>query len=224
MSHRVLGLFAKRPEPGQVKTRLASSTSPAWAAEVAAAFLHDTLGSLARVDSRRVLAFAPSTGRDFFAGIVGERFALTPQCEGDLGRRMRTFFTDQFEAGADAVVLLGTDSPTLPVAHVQQAFDALEKADVVLGPATDGGYYLVGAAKRVPPIFDGIAWSGPRVLAQTIDRLAAAGLTLALLPPWYDVDTLDDWQMLRGHLAAMKQAGIDPGCRHIAALPDPPTE
>ena len=109
---RVLGLFAKRPEPGQVKTRLAASTSPAWAAQVAAAFLHDTLDLLARVEARRVLAFAPADAHDFFAAIVGERFALTPQSDGDLGRRMHTFFATQFEVGADAVVLLGTDSPS----------------------------------------------------------------------------------------------------------------
>jgi rSAM/selenodomain-associated transferase 1 len=221
---RVLGLFAKRPEPGLVKTRLAASTSPAWAAQVAAAFLADTLESLADVEARRVLAFAPAGAHDFFAEIVAGRFELIPQSEGDLGQRMARFFAAQFDAGADAAVLLGTDSPTLPIAHVLQAFDALEGADVVLGPATDGGYYLVGCAGGVPPIFDGITWSGPRVLAQTADRLAAAALRLALLPPWYDVDTLDDWQMLRGHLAALKLAGGDPGLRHIRQLPDPPTK
>jgi rSAM/selenodomain-associated transferase 1 len=219
---RVLGLFAKRPEPGLVKTRLAASTSPAWAAEVASAFLHDTLDSLMRIEARRVLAYAPPNAGDFFAGIVGSRFAVTPQSDGDLGRRMHHFFAAQFAGGADLVVLLGTDSPTLPLEHVQQAFTALEDADVVLGPATDGGYYLVGCAKRVPPIFEGVAWSGPRVLAQTVERLADANLRLALLPPWYDVDTLDDWHMLRGHLAAMRLAGIEPTLRNILRLPDPP--
>jgi glycosyltransferase A (GT-A) superfamily protein (DUF2064 family) len=91
---------------------------------------------------------------------------------------------------------------------VEHAFELLEAADCVFGPATDGGYYLVGLRGRVWPLFENIDWSGPRVLAQTIERVAAAAARLALLPPWYDVDTSDDWQMLRGHVAALRQAGI----------------
>jgi rSAM/selenodomain-associated transferase 1 len=219
---RVLGLFAKRPAAGQVKTRLAADSSPEWAAAVAGAFLQDVLESLKSIDARRVLAFAPSSERAFFSAIVADRYELTPQFEGDLGRRMAAFFAEQFAAGARDVVLLGTDSPTLPVSFVEQAFRELQHADVVLGPATDGGYYLIGCRGKVPPIFDSIAWSGPQVLAQTVHEISAAGLRLALLPPWYDVDTLADWQMMQGHLAALRAAGAAPALRHIAALPEPP--
>ena len=118
------------------------------------------------------------------------------------------------------MVLVGTDSPTLPLVLVEQAFQELEQADVVLGPATDGGYYLVGCGRRLPPIFEGVAWSSSRTLTDTIARLADPSWRLALLPPWYDVDTGDDWQMLRGHLAAMRRAGLDPGIPHTAALLD----
>ena len=117
-------------------------------------------------------------------------------------RRMGLFVEGQLRLGAEAVVLVGTDSPTLPLAFIEQAFHELERADVVLGPATDGGYYLVGCALRLPPIFDGIAWSSSHVLAETVSRLTDPSWRLALLPPWYDVDTLDDWHLLRGHLAA----------------------
>ena len=110
-----------------------------------------------------------------------------------------------------------TDSPTLPPAFVEQAFAELERADVVLGPATDGGYYLLGC-RRLPPIFDGIAWSGSRVLAETVARLSDPAWRLAVLPPWYDVDTPDDWQMLRGHLAALLRAGVDPDLPHTLEL------
>ena len=115
------------------------------------------------------------------------------------------------------MVLVGTDSPTLPLVLIEQAFKDLERADVVLGPATDGGYYLVGC-RRLPPIFEGVAWSSSRTLADTVARLCDPGWRLALLPPWYDVDTADDWQMLRGHVAAMRRAGIDPGMPRTAAL------
>src|SRR5207247_7996159 len=112
----------------------------------------------------------------------------------------------------------GTDSPTLPLAFIKQAFHALEGSDVVLGPATDGGYYLVGCARRLPPIFDGIEWSNAHVLDQTVRRLADPGWRLALLPPWYDVDTPQSWAMLQGHVAALRRAGEDLGIPHTLAL------
>ncbi|HKI38587.1 MAG TPA: TIGR04282 family arsenosugar biosynthesis glycosyltransferase [Gemmataceae bacterium] len=218
MTTRVLGLFAKWPEPGRVKTRLAAGTSSAWAADVALAFLRDLVRRLGVVGDRRVLAFAPPDARPLFADAVGGSFALVPQQDGDLGRRLSSFFNDQFAAGAGSVVVLGTDSPTLPLTFVDQAFTALAEADMVLGPATDGGYYLVGCRRGVPPIFDGISWGGSTVLAETVARLANPASRLALLPPWYDVDTLDDWRMLCGHLAALRRAGLDPGVPDTEAL------
>jgi rSAM/selenodomain-associated transferase 1 len=218
MATRVLGLFAKWPEPGRVKTRLAADTSPTWAAAVAQAFLQDLTDRLSGVAARRILAFSPADVEPLFAELVGGRFGLVPQAEGDLGRRLSPFMAEQLAAGAASVVVLGSDSPTVPVAYVEQAFTALEQADVVLGPATDGGYYLIGCARWLPSIFDRIAWGGPTVLAETIARLAESSGRLALLPPWYDVDTLDDWRMLRGHVAAMRRAGMDPGVPHIETL------
>jgi rSAM/selenodomain-associated transferase 1 len=212
---RTLGLFAKWPAPGTVKTRLAAD--PAWGGRVAHAFLRDALQRLAAVDARRVLVFAPRECEPDFAALAGS-FILTPQADGDLGQRLAAFVGQQLDAGARAVVVVGTDSPTLPVAFVEQAFAELESADVVLGPATDGGYYLVGCGPRRPPIFAGIAWSTGRVLADTVAALADPSWRLALLPPWYDVDTPDDWAMLCGHIAALCRAGIDPGVPHTEAL------
>ncbi len=216
-----LGVFAKRPRAGDVKTRLAAETSPDWAVEVAAAFLGDLLDRLTAVEARRVLAFAPADTEPYFAELVRGRFALTPQQDGDLGRRMAAFFQQQLEAGAGSVVLVGTDSPTLPLDLIGQAFAELQGADVVLGPAADGGYYLIGCARRVPPLFDGVAWGGPHVLLETVERLPA-DCRVAVLPPWYDVDTLADWWALRGHLAALRRAGLDPGLPRTVALRPPP--
>jgi rSAM/selenodomain-associated transferase 1 len=214
---RALGLFAKQPLPGAVKTRLAADTSPSWAAQVSEAFLLDTLDRLAVIDSRRVLAFAPPDARPYFEGVAGGRFLLTAQAEGDLGRRMESFFAAQLNANAGPVVLVGTDSPTLPVDLIERAFSALESAEVVLGPAADGGYYLVGCARRVPPIFTGVAWGGECVLLDTVRRLPD-DYRLAVLPPWYDVDTLADWQALCGHLAALRRAGLGPAAPRTEAL------
>jgi len=217
MQH-VLGLFAKWPEPGRVKTRLAAGTSLNHAAAVARAFLMDLIERLSAVEARRILAFAPPETAPLFADLVGDRFALVPQADGDLGCRLSLFFDVQLSAGAESVVVLGTDSPTLPLTLIEQGFAALQRADVVLGPATDGGYYLVGCGRRVPPIFEGIAWGGPTVLAETIARLADPAWRLVVLPPWYDVDTGADWQMLCGHIAALRRAGLDPGVPHTERL------
>src|SRR5262245_45432087 len=165
---RVLGLFAKQPLPGQVKTRLAAGSSPEWAAAAANAFLLDLLERLAGVDARRVLVFAPPEAAAYFAGVAGGTFEAVPQAGGDLGHRLTVFFAEQLRAGAGRVVVLGTDSPTVPLEYVERAFCELERADVVLGPATDGGYYLVGCGRRLPPIFDGVAWGTARVLVDTV--------------------------------------------------------
>jgi rSAM/selenodomain-associated transferase 1 len=215
---QVLGLFAKWPAPGAVKTRLAGPTSPEWAARVARAFLGDTLERLAAVPVRRVLAFDPPETGPAFAALAGAGFETVPQPAGDLGQRLAGFLNQQLQGGADAVVVVGADSPTLPPEHIAQAFQALEQADLVLGPTTDGGYYLLGCGRRLPPVFAGIDWSSNRVLAQTVACLADPSWRLALLPPWYDVDTVDDWVMLRGHLAALRRAGLDPGVPRTEAL------
>jgi rSAM/selenodomain-associated transferase 1 len=212
----VLGLFAKRPEPGRVKTRLAAAFGPEFAARAHEAMLFDTLDLWAsdRVltpGGRRVLVFDPPDAGNWFDSRVPESFALQPQSGGDLGARLQTFIQGEFEDGATAVVVLGTDSPTLDPHFVVSAFLALERRDVVLGPATDGGYYLVGCRPPLPAIFEGIDWSTSSVLAQTVDRLQSANRPIALLPPWYDIDTPDDWQALVGHLRAMRLAGMDLG-------------
>jgi rSAM/selenodomain-associated transferase 1 len=220
-SRRTLAVFAKEPVPGQVKTRLAAETDPAWAAAVADAFLRDLVERLAAVDAERMLAYAPAGAEGYFAALAADHFSLWPQGPGDLGQRMHRLVNARLQAGAEAIVVLGSDSPTLPTSFIEEAYRQLARADVVLGPAADGGYYLVGCARRVPPVFEGIAWGTSRVLLDSVRRLAGTAWRLAVLPPWYDVDTLDDWWALRGHLAALRAAGHDPGVPHIEQLADP---
>src|SRR3954471_1302926 len=151
---RVLGIFAKQPVPGQVKTRIAQGSSPDWAGRLAAALLADSLDRLAAVAARRVIAFAPASAVAWFGAAGRGRFELVAQADGDLGQRLRHFIEQELARGADAVVVLGADSPTLPVALVEQAFEQLATADLVLGPTCDGGYYLIGCGRRVPPVFE----------------------------------------------------------------------
>jgi uncharacterized protein len=211
LHRRVVAVFAKEPRPGRVKTRLAPSVSPEWAALVADAFLRDILDRLAEVNADKIVCYTPPDSGSFFEWCRVCHVALTPQAEGDLGCRMAAFFAEQFQAGAGPVVVVGSDSPTLPVRFIEQAFEFLENADVVLAPATDGGYCLVGCARQVPEIFRDIPWGTNTVLSTTVRQAVQNGYRLAMLPPWYDVDTWDDWQMLVGHLHGMRAAGIDPG-------------
>jgi rSAM/selenodomain-associated transferase 1 len=215
---RVLGLLAKWPQPGQVKSRLAAATSPEWATRVAEAFLHDTVGRLARLSVRRILACAPPETTESFRHLVQGRFTVTPQAPGDLGMRLLRLVEQLFAEGAGCVVLVGSDSPTLPLEYIEQAFALLATSDVVLGPATDGGYYLIGCRRPDPRLFAGIPWSTNRVLADTVAAIGTVGWSLGLLPPWYDVDTISDWCLLRGHLAALRAAGFDPQTPHTEQL------
>jgi rSAM/selenodomain-associated transferase 1 len=212
----VLGIFARQPVPGKAKTRLAAAIGPDLAAEVQEAMLLDALdlwGSerVLAPGGRRVLVFAPDEARGWFAERVSEPFELRPQADGTLGQRMEAFFFKEFAEGAVEVVLIGSDSPTIDPLHVISAFIWLKSRDVVLGPSTDGGYYLIGARGKVPPIFDGVDWSTPDILSQTVDRLNRTSLELATLPPCYDVDTPGDLRTLAGHLRAMRRSGLNPG-------------
>lgn len=218
--NKVLAVFAKLPAPGRVKTRLAAATSDVLAAQVAASFLNDTLTRLNTTADERWLVHAPDdavfTECDGIEADSLTGWQTTPQGPGDLGERMERFIRKCLSDGAK-VVVLGSDSPTVPIEYVERAFRLLDSADVVLGPATDGGYYLLGIARRLPPIFDGIAWGTSAVLHETVARLDSSW-KLALLPPWYDVDTLDDWKMLVGHLAAARRAGDEGQFRYLERL------
>jgi rSAM/selenodomain-associated transferase 1 len=208
---RILGLFAKRPRLGQVKTRLAAETSAVWAEKAANTFLLDLVDKFADIADERFLVYTPPEENEYFSHLAGSHYKIRAQSDGDLGNRLHCFFLDQMRTGLERIVVLGSDSPTLPRYLVEQAYLELETSDVVIGPAMDGGYYLLGCARRLPPLFERISWGTRSVLAETMSRLADPGWKLAVLAPWYDVDTLEDWTMLRGHVAALRQAGTDPG-------------
>jgi hypothetical protein len=140
---------------------------------------------------------------------------LWPQPDGELGEKISGFFETHLTENSDRAILIGSDSPTLPREFLERAFRELESNDVVIGPATDGGYYLIGMRFPARSIFTQIEWSGPQVLEQTVFLIQNHQLTLAVLPPWYDVDTLEGLQLLKGHLQALKLAGIAPEIENL---------
>jgi len=209
----VVAIMAKAPRPGEVKTRLCPPLAPEEAADLARAFVLDAVERVAGVDrSAVVIAFAPAEAAGEFRALA-PGVSLIPQRGGDLGERMAGVFEDLQAAGARRVVLMGTDAPTLPRAHVDEAVRRLAgDADVVLGPSEDGGYHLIGLGAPHPELFRDMAWSTPAVLAETRARARIRGLRVAELPAWFDVDTGLDLERLERELAA-----ADGGARHTRA-------
>jgi hypothetical protein len=218
-------LFAKDPQPGQVKTRLQPLLSAQLAAQVYAAFLRDSAETLAACQAgRKVVAFAPATGGDSLRSLLSESTGLgyEPQPEGDLGQRMASLCRWAITEGCEGVLLLGSDSPAMPASYIDQGLARLAAADVVIGPCVDGGYCLLGLRadafeSAAPALFEGIDWSTGRVLEQTVAALPDE-IRLALLPTWYDVDLPEEVGFLRAHLMALARSGDTDTGRHSARL------
>lgn len=213
-------LFAKFPEPGKVKTRLQTWCSPEEAARLYRAFILDCATNLASCGAqKKVVAFAPADAGDAMRELLAEvgDFELVPQPDVDLGERMQRVMEWSFAEGAERTAILGSDSPSLPGEYIDRALEMLEERDVVLGPSTDGGYYLVGTqAGRESGIFTGVEWSTGRVLEQTLERLG--GQWLGLLPIWYDVDLPAEAGFLKTHLEALCRAGETCGRHSLEVL------
>jgi uncharacterized protein len=195
-------VFAREPLAGRTKTRLTPPLSAADAAALYACFLRDTLDTARRVAGAAVVvAYTPAQAGGYFADLAPELVAV-PQRGADLGERMDTAFSDAFARGAAAAVIIGSDSPHLPATIIERAFAELESgADLVLGPADDGGYYLIGARAPQPRLLRAVPLSTPTVLADTLRVAAELGLRVALLPRWYDIDTVAELRRLAAELA-----------------------
>jgi len=192
-------LLTRWPQPGQAKTRLIPALGPAGAAELQRRLTERTLATglelIRRLPARLELRGA---GADpaAFRRWLGLAPLIRAQDPGDLGRRMDLALGAALAEGEQRVVLIGSDCPGLTPAILEQAFAALAGHDLVLGPALDGGYYLVGLSRPAPAIFRDIAWGGERVLRQTLRKAEALDLKTALLPPLADLDRPEDLPLL----------------------------
>jgi hypothetical protein len=184
-------VFVKYPEPGKVKTRLASIIGANLAAQLYSEFIRATFSFVQQIEAAaRFVAFTPAEKEQEFRELFPEPFQWFAQIDSvDLGARIHHAIRYVQQAGCSHVLSIGTDSPSLPAEYLDQAAAALASNDLVLGPATDGGYYLIGL-KNAPPseLFTGIAWSTERVLHQTLQRAGQLRMSVHLLPSWYDVD------------------------------------
>ncbi len=190
MKKEVVLVFQKNEVLGKVKTRLAAGVGEEQALDIYRQLLDKTYLTL------RDISVSITT---YFSEFIPDNPIHSAenklvQVGQDLGERMKNAFAENFESGMEKVVLIGTDCPSLEGIHLSQAFEVLDQSDLVLGPARDGGYYLIGMKRRSDFLFEGITWSTELVLSQTLALAAEQGLQTSLLPILEDIDTLEDWE------------------------------
>ncbi len=223
MNEDALAVMVRVPIEGAVKTRLLPELTAKQACQLYEAFLKDLFSRLSELTSTDIFIFyaiasghkavfngteVPVDKVHILSDIVPESFTLTPQKDGDIGIRMHGAFKYLFDQGYKRVALIGSDSPDLPLATLERTYATLkgpcgeEPRRLVLGPAMDGGYYLIAMNRSLlpcsAPLFTGINWSTPAVLQETLAVARAGGMDLAMLPQWYDIDTYDDLVHIKG--------------------------
>jgi rSAM/selenodomain-associated transferase 1 len=214
-NHCALGIMTKAPEPGNVKTRLSPPLTPEEAAEVNKCFLRDIGRSVedasTLADARGVGVYTPLGAEEAYEAVLPPDFILSPQRGNDFGERLVFAMQDLFTVGFGSVCLINSDSPTVPAASFAEAANELAKPGdrVVLGPADDGGYYLIGLKRLHRRVFEEIDWSTERVLEQTIQRANELGLAVHQLPAGYDVDDAATLQRLCQELLGPPGSPID---------------
>ncbi len=197
---RRLNLFAKHWTPGTVKTRLAASIGEAAAAEFHRTSLTLLIRRFRHMGFERHIFGWPPEKLDEFCEVAGSDWSVAAQSAGDLGQRMLAHFQTSVMAQESAVILIGSDSPTLPTSLLSAAWNALEQVDVVIAPSDDGGYCLIGCRRVVPCLFQGIDWGTGSVFQQSISALQAHGISYRELAGWFDVDDFEDLLRLRERL------------------------
>lgn len=184
-------IFIRNPQLGRVKTRLARTVGDAEALRIYHVLLEKTRAAALGVEAERRLLYSDFIDKN--DAWPNDRFDKMTQSDGDLGTRMEQAFRDAFAAGARKALIIGSDCPQLDGAMLRTAFDRLDESDFVLGPAPDGGYYLLGMKVLDHAVFRDIEWSTDSVQARTLEKIRAAGKTCSLLPELTDVDTEADW-------------------------------
>jgi uncharacterized protein len=205
-----LAVMAKAPRAGKVKTRLSPPLTAEQAMELNVCFLRDTVENISGVvGAAGLVSYTPVGDEAVFEGLLPEGFCLVAQRGDGFGERLLAAAEDILACGFGSVCLIDSDSPTVPRVAFEQAVAELARAGdrIVIGPAQDGGYYLIGMKRAHAGVFEGIAWSTAAVFVETCDRARVAGIEVVELPLWYDVDDAKTLDILKAELLA----GIRPG-------------
>ena len=230
MSGAAIGIICKAPLPGRSKTRLASAIGADAASQLSACFLRDVATAIDAVPEglgrRGYGVYAPAGTEQIMRELLPANFGLLLQTGDDLGSVLFGATLGLLDAGHDCVLLVNGDSPTLPTRFLVQAIEALRKPGdrMVLGPASDGGYYLIGLKYPHRQLFTQIAWGTNTVARATCERADEIGLATTLLPEWYDIDDVETLRWLQEELAGRSRrfrAG-GPAPASLAFLKDAP--
>jgi len=191
-------IFAKEPEEGKVKTRLSGEFTEKQCVELYKSFLKDTMGIVRNINSDGKMMAYDSEGEPVYIRCLAQDLVLYKQRGRDLGEKMHNAFTFSAEKGFSKTVIIGSDSPDLPAEYVEKAFLRLDENDIVLGPSYDGGYYLIGLKEPCPDLFKDVKWSSISVMEQTLNNAESTGKKVFLLDKWYDIDTRESLEHLKG--------------------------
>jgi len=211
MKRSALIVFVKAPIRGRVKTRLEPHLSQEGILRLYRSFLRmiaDRCSSIKGVD--RFLGCTPTKDHPYLSRLAGQYgYGRFDQRGRSLGERLINAFRDHLAMGYGKIVIIGSDSPTIPVGYIREAFHILDRREFVLGPCNDGGYYLVGARRLYERVFRGIPWDTSEVLNKTLDKLNSRDIDYFLLPFWYDVDRIEDLRFYKRHLKYLERVGHD---------------
>lgn len=200
LDDRCLLFFVKNPERGKVKSRLAAEIGDDSAVSLYKNLVVQMLSTLKEGTFPLYIYFFPKNAQKPIRNWLGREYLYIPQNGKDLGERMRNGFIDGFAMGYKRAVLIGSDIPDLPMKYIEEAFKSLKEMDAVIGPAFDGGYYLIGFKDKTfsPQVFEGIAWGTENVFDETMKKLKRFRRAVYTLPYLSDIDTAEDLKHLKG--------------------------
>jgi glycosyltransferase A (GT-A) superfamily protein (DUF2064 family) len=212
-----LGIFIEASCLGNTRDRAAHALSAEETAALSLAFIHDLSIRLSKLKKTAVTLFYPDDETDFATRNTPERFSRIRQEGASSGERLHNAFRRLLAEQGDHAVMIGACSPDVPLPYVKRAFLKLKHKDVVLGPSTGGGYYLIGSKSPAPPLFDGVDWGDRSVLERTIRTIEREGLSLSLLPLWYEVRDLEGLSLLCAmmHAKAVEKSGRLPSTERV---------
>jgi rSAM/selenodomain-associated transferase 1 len=188
----LLIIFVKAPRLGFVKTRLAKTLGDQASLAAYRQLVDSLLRNLSTLTDVQ-LRFSPDDATSEIRQWLQPSWTAVAQGDGDLGQKLKAAFAQSFAIGAQRVVIVGSDCPTVTATDIQTAWQELQDSHVVLGPAVDGGYWLIGLNQPQPPLFENISWSTDSVLAETLERARKNNLRVTLLRRLRDIDTESDW-------------------------------
>jgi uncharacterized protein len=220
MGSVAVGIFCKTPAAGFSKTRLSPPLRAEDCSAISTCFIRDLAGTIDSlgVDVTPYAVYTPVGTEPALAALLPSRFRLLPQCDGEFGTRLNHAISELLGAGHVGAIMVNADSPTLPPSILRAAVDALRRGDaVVLSPAVDGGYTLIGLSRPHPEVFADIPWSTSEVYRLTRERAAEANIPVIEVPRWYDVDDQQTLQLLETELAGGHLPFAEPGLRGASA-------